>query len=152
VLQTLSEDNKCDCDHVASIGSAQPTLSTDDCPTVDSSPQYVIDTETGIKHLPRRPLFVCSFCYVSYLFAYLQDVPAVLTLFSHVYATLNFCPVCGRRTPSLFFQPLYIHLPIFYSFLLFPYFFSCSLYFFFLSSIPSPFYQSSPTPFPGLRS
>ena len=51
MLQTLlSEDNELDSNTVASISDGQPTPSADSCPAVNSSPQYVIDTETGIKH------------------------------------------------------------------------------------------------------
>jgi len=52
-LQTLSsEASKDDCHSVGSDISAEPTLSVDSsCPALDSGPQYVLDTETGINYL-----------------------------------------------------------------------------------------------------
>ena len=51
-LQTLSsEASKDDCRSVGSDISAEPTLSVDSsCPALDSGPQYVLDTETGINY------------------------------------------------------------------------------------------------------
>ena len=49
------------------------------------------------------------------------------------------CPVWGRCTPSLFFSPLSIHLPIFYSFFTFPISFSRLLYPFSSFIHPVPF-------------
>lgn len=52
VFQTLlSKDKQHDCHNVTGISSTQLPLSADSCPAVNSSPQYVLDTETGTKHL-----------------------------------------------------------------------------------------------------
>jgi len=60
-------------------------------------------------------------------------------------------PRVGAGAPPFPPFPIVFSLPIFYCFLIFPFSFSYSIYLFPYFVHPFPFYQNSPTPFPGRR-